>query len=62
MANNRVIMEMPATLEQRHSESKGTDYKCLVLHLPNGREKIIFLKFDQVDFLEYVASTLPAKS
>lgn len=45
-------MEFKATLEERTSKKSGNTYKCIVIHLTEKWEKIIFLNDNEVELLE----------
>lgn len=44
-------VELDATLEERVSK-KGNSYYCVVLHLTNGYDKVIYLEQAEVELVK----------
>ena len=47
-------MELKATLEERVSKKSGRTYKCIVVHLNERIEKVIFLDDTEVELLNLI--------
>lgn len=45
-------MEVKATLETRHSEKSGNDYKVIVIKLTPTYEKLVFLDKAEIELLQ----------
>ena len=56
------LAKIPATLEKRHSEKKGSDYYVVVLKLSATCEKTIFLEPAETELLLLQISTQNANS